>query len=77
MTTMAARPAGIQGLSSPCNIHQSRKNSAAAAPAAVAIYAEADGILDRGRRLAEELRERVDFWKLGSIISMQEIVVRR
>jgi hypothetical protein len=37
ITTLAAKPAGIQGFSSPCNIHQSTKNKAAAAAAAAVI----------------------------------------
>ena len=42
MTTLAARPAGIQGVSSPCNIHQSRKNNAAEAPAAAVMNPDPD-----------------------------------
>jgi len=43
ITTLAAKPAGIQGFSSPCSSHHSRKNNAAEAPAAAVIKPDADG----------------------------------
>jgi len=43
MTTLAAKPAGTQGFSSLCNIHQSTKNNVAEAAPAAVIKPDADG----------------------------------
>src|SRR5260370_39344425 len=42
ITTLAAKPAGTHGFSSPCSIHQSTKNKAAEAAAAAVIKPDAD-----------------------------------
>jgi hypothetical protein len=65
MTTLAAKPAGIQGFSSPCNIHQSTKNNAADAAAAAVIKPDTecaragplDPVNEDSRRLPDPLDE--------------------
>jgi hypothetical protein len=59
ITTLAAKPAGIQAFSSPCNIHQSRKNNAAAAPAAAVINPDPDDARTGPREPEKEESRRV------------------
>jgi hypothetical protein len=59
ITTLAAKPAGTQGVSSLCNIHQRTKNNAAEAAAAAVIYPETDGMRKGWRRRANAPEPRV------------------
>jgi hypothetical protein len=74
ITMLAAKPAGTQGVSSFCNIHQRTKNNTREAAAAAVMKPEADGGRTGPRGLGNEesrgKRDRFGAYNPGSCVSI-------